>query len=229
VEVETVHQIITKIRSSNPSPLPRTFAKIIYAGHSYGSILGNSLVAKYPTDVDALLLTGYSSKYLLALPGTTLSADLLPADTISPDRFGAFSPGYLEISSSSGFDYLFYRPGGFDPALQALDFSIRGTFATGEVIIFALGINTVPKYTGPVYMMTGQHDAFSCNPLNLVQSQIDCGTGTSGYVVSTSSLFPAAKSFGVFIVPHSGHCWHFHTAAPSAFDTAHVWMAGEGF
>lgn len=229
--METVHQVISKIRSNNPSPLPRKFTKIIYAGHSYGSTVGNALVSKYPADVDALILTGYSSKYELGIPGTALTGTLLPADIVDPARFGNLNPGYLEFPTFSGWSYLFWWPGAgaFDPALQSLDFGLRATFATGEVITFALAINIAPRYKGPVYIVTGQHDAIFCNPLGLQQSQLDCGTSTSGYVASTKSLFPAAKSFDAFIVPNSGHCWHFHTAAPSAFVTVHDWMASKGF
>lgn len=47
LQVEVNHQIIAKARAGTlPIPQHRSFETIIYGGHSYGSILGNSLNVK---------------------------------------------------------------------------------------------------------------------------------------------------------------------------------------
>ena len=43
---------------------------IILAGHSYGSFFSNALNQKYPNDVDATILTGFSSVFKTAMAGS---------------------------------------------------------------------------------------------------------------------------------------------------------------
>lgn len=71
-EVEVIHQIILKARARTISPAGRAFNKVILAGHSYGSIVGNALNVEYPNDVDATILTGFSSTYRTAIVGSKL-------------------------------------------------------------------------------------------------------------------------------------------------------------
>jgi hypothetical protein len=226
-QVEILHQIITKIKSGTAS-LPRTFNTVIYGDHSYGSLLRNAFVAKYPTDVDALILTGYSSSFDLAIPGVALTALLVPAVLLEPTRFQCYSLGYLEMSTRTGFDFLFFWPGGYDSKLEAQNFAQRGTFATGEVATVAFTIQET-EYQGPVYVVTGQHDAFFCNPLGLPLGTIDCESSTSGYLANTKSLYPAASSFEAYVVPDVGHFWQLHYSANADFGVVHSWMAGKGF
>jgi pimeloyl-ACP methyl ester carboxylesterase len=45
LETEIIHQLLSKLRASE---LGRSFSKIVYVGHSYGSLLGNSIARIYP-------------------------------------------------------------------------------------------------------------------------------------------------------------------------------------
>jgi pimeloyl-ACP methyl ester carboxylesterase len=233
-ELATLHQIVQIIRNGNlPIPEPRAFTTIIFAGHSYGSCLGNALNAQYPDDVDATILTGFSSAFDANVPGILLETALLPADIDNPTSFGTLSPGYLEIATQSSDQLLLFYPGGYDPNLFNLDYSLRGTIAAGELgtIIFTKSVAT--PYTKPVFVMTGEFDTIFCNPLGLpdpgnCQPSGLLGLGSTNYLADTSSLYPAAD-FDWYVVPGSGHCWNFHFAAPEGFATAHNWMAAKGF
>lgn len=227
-QVEAIHQLLAKVKSGTAN-LPRLFSKIIYAGHSYGSLLANDLVVKYPTDVDALILTAYSSSFLLSVPGAALNAILLPAAVVEPIRFLGFALGYLDFSNRVGFDYLFFSPGNYDAAVESFNYANRGTVAAGEIATAALTIQQT-AYTGPVYMVSGQHDAIFCNPLTLQSSNnVNCGDSNGGFLADTKSLYPRASSFDVFAVPNAGHCWQLHFSAAAAFGTVHDWIAGKGF
>ncbi|KAI4148635.1 MAG: hypothetical protein LQ340_005011, partial [Diploschistes diacapsis] len=73
----------------------------------------------HPTDFDALVLTGYTGDFVNGVPALA-SGILLPAATVSPDRFGELPVGYLEQSSPAGRERTFYTVdgvGGFDPAV----------------------------------------------------------------------------------------------------------------
>jgi pimeloyl-ACP methyl ester carboxylesterase len=222
--VEILHKLLRQIRGlESGSALPRTFNKIIFVGHSFGSIIGNALVAKYPNDVDSLLLTGYSNNILLNGPGVALNSAFLPTRLVMPTnpKYNILPLGYLQLALHSAFDYLFYHPGGFDPALEQQDYTNRGTVSAGELATATLGINTAAAFTGPVYVVTGKYDNIFCDT--------DCGTETSGELVNTRVDYPAASSFDVHIVPNAGHCWHNHYTAGDAFINVHSWLASKGF
>jgi hypothetical protein len=140
--VEIIHALVQMIRASPCTTyLPRTFSKIVYAGHSYGSLIGNGVNVKYPNDVDVTVLTGFS-KTTIAFPGVLTGAVPAPADTVNTAKYGTLPVGYLEATSESGMQFSFFgSSGSFDPALFTLDYSLRETLTVGEGGAF----NTFPR------------------------------------------------------------------------------------
>jgi pimeloyl-ACP methyl ester carboxylesterase len=223
------HQIVLQARSNTLSLLPRAFTQIIFVGQQYGSILGNNLVAKYPTDVDALVLTGYSSSYVIS--GLIVAASLIPAPAAliaGQHKWANLHPAYFTSSSASGYDADFFWAPGRDPAISAETFMNRDTVALGILVTFEVGVEHT-NYAGPVYLASGQRDQLDCRALGLIAlagsllgAPPDCGTATSGSVAQTKSLFPHASSIDVYIVPNSGLDWQLHYNALTAFNTVHA-------
>ncbi|KAG9239617.1 Alpha/Beta hydrolase protein [Amylocarpus encephaloides] len=54
IQAEIIHRIIQQVRLA-ASPLRRSFSKVIYVGHSYGSIIGDLVTSRHPTSINALL------------------------------------------------------------------------------------------------------------------------------------------------------------------------------
>lgn len=131
--IEVIHALVQIIRASPfTTYLPRTFSKIVYVGHSYGSLIGNGVNVKHPNDVDVTVLTGFS-KTTTAFPGVLAGAVPAPADTVNIAKYGTRPVGYLEATSESGMQFSFFGlPGSFDPALFTLDWSLRETLTVGE-------------------------------------------------------------------------------------------------
>lgn len=113
LQIEIAHQIIQKLRAGTVGgPLEgRSFDKIIYAGHSYGSIQGNGLAATYPKDVDCYVLTGYTGDFLTGLVPLA-SGIAIPAAIAMPDRYAGLNPLYLAQSLESGRVYGLYTVNG---------------------------------------------------------------------------------------------------------------------
>ncbi|KAH8653243.1 Alpha/Beta hydrolase protein [Tricladium varicosporioides] len=219
--VEVAHELI-KLFRSNSSPLPHTFNKIIYAGHSFGSIVGNNLVAKYPKDVDGLVLTGYSNYVIPAAPPEVLN-NILPAAFASPTRFSNLPTGYLQFNSRPGQALFFFHAPFYNTDVFNHDYDTRGTLTAGELASTPFALNTASNYLGPVLAIIGQNDQIFCDPAT------DCGSVINGPLADTKSLFPAANSYEASIVATAGHCWHLHYSAPQGFGVAHNWMARRGF
>ena len=241
MQIEVIHQIILKARAGSLPTISNSFSTIIYAGHSYGSILGNNLNNVYPSDANATILTGYSDQYDTAIAGVIAEVVLLPASIAQPARYADYNMGYLEFSDETGTTYEFYTAtGDYDTTFANLDYQNRGTIAVGEATTLALTVTSAPSYKGPVYVMTGQNDQIMCGVTRVDLSGIlgdllggvlsgEANCNDAGILTNLSSLYPSAASFDIYVVPNSGHCWHLEYNAYAAFGTAHNWLAGKGF
>jgi pimeloyl-ACP methyl ester carboxylesterase len=146
LQVEILHLIIEAARSGNlPLPEPYSgarFDKIIAVGHSLGSMVVNALNWRYAADADGTVLTGYAIFSALQLGGVLPNVGLAPAIGLPI--------GYLEITSYSGWLWLFYSEELYDPGLESYDWNHRGTATLGEVASIAFGSQKAYHYTGPV-------------------------------------------------------------------------------
>lgn len=224
-QVEVLHQVIAAVQGKGPVlPLPHGYNPIVYVGHSYGSMLGDGLAAKYPNDVQALVLTGFSSIFTFKDPALAPNVKFLPANQVDPVRFGSLPDGYEMFANFLDVDRLFWWLNGFDFTLEKLDFSIRGTTPAAEDRTLPTKFPIATSYQGDVLVATGQHDAPFCSALGVPQNMTDCGTSTQGLVADVSKLFPAASSFEAYLVPDAGHVWQLHFTANEGFGVVHTWL-----
>ncbi|KAH8684310.1 Alpha/Beta hydrolase protein [Tricladium varicosporioides] len=227
-EVEVMHNLIQQLRS-NRSLLGTKFNKVIYAGHALGSIIGDNLVSRYPNDVDALVLTSYSSTYNTKVFGDgPIDQFVGSAATVLPDRFASYDPGYTVFLTNNTLAQLFYFPGAYDPDILATNFNNRDAIAIGEIATAAFGPTSAPQFKGPVLVATAQHDLIFCGtgPLG---SSLECGDANTGFVAATKSQFPAAKSFEAYVLPNSGSAWLDHNVASEGIKHVHDWLDRVGF
>ena len=219
---------VAQLAKQGTSPLPRAFEKIIYVGHSFGSLIGNLVNVKYPDLVDATILTGWSSDFLLPGIPDAIGLAPLPAQLVGPTRFGDLAVGYLAVSSEPGDVYAFFHQGEYDPAMQALDWARRGTLTLGEVLTFPFAIAAAPEYTAPMLVVTANYDAIFCNPTAGLLPP-NCGTGLGNMLAQSGTLYPASNPYDWYIVPNAGHCWHLHYTAQDGFNASHAWLKQQGF
>ncbi|KAE9367308.1 alpha/beta-hydrolase [Stipitochalara longipes BDJ] len=230
-QAEQLHEIIAMARGGTlPLPVPGTsFDKIIVVGHSLGSVVANNLNANYPSDADATILTGYAYFFPPQFTGVFAESWILPAE-LDP-RFATLPVGYLEINNKDDFSFLFYDPGQFSQALQDVDFATRGTITLGEAASVMIG-SLQTEYTGPVLVVTGQHDSIYCSEftidLQILLGTPTCDMSSSGIVAKAKTLYPLAKDFQI-VWPDAGHCWQLHDNASYTFGIAHDWLADQGF
>lgn len=64
----------------------RKFSKIIYVGHSEGSLVGNEFAQLYPDVVDSFVLTGFTPHLLVGALGTVIGGGFAPAPLIDPAK-----------------------------------------------------------------------------------------------------------------------------------------------
>lgn len=154
-----LHEISSKLRKGELDFAPKA-EKLIFVGHSLGSVTGNGIATKFPADFDSLILTGYSSTLLQATVGLLLTV-LLPAQLQNPTKFGSLAPGYLAFGSREGKRNSYYAgDGSFSAPLEEFDFGQQDTITVGQIITAFSGLQRADQFTGDVFVLTGQEDAF---------------------------------------------------------------------
>lgn len=206
----------------------RKFSKVAYVGHSYGSVMGNTLTAKYPEDVDALILTGYSRFLKPSVPGVIITPLLLPAALVSP-RFSQLNLGYLAMSNKAGRASLLFSndQSEYDAELIDFDYARMGTVTSGEAVS-ALFINRVAEnYTNPVMVITGHQDQIFCGLSVPALGEASCRDGAENQMAQTQTLYPNAE-YSYLDVPATGHSLNFFYSANVTFSAAHKFLASAG-
>ncbi|KAF2162626.1 hypothetical protein M409DRAFT_68938 [Zasmidium cellare ATCC 36951] len=229
MNAEIMHQILQKARRGQIAG--RSFEKIVYVGHSLGSLIGNVLAQIYPADVDSYILTGFTP--FLAIGGFEFILALapLPSILIDPVRFPTPDLAYLIATSPSGAQGTLYY-GDYDPAVAAQDYATRGTYPLGEIATVPLGQLPALGYTNSVLVMNGEHDQVFCTRVPtdpLVGYRGNCGEGEGSYTAQTRLLFPNVKAFEFENVEETGHDVDYHRTAQEAFAVAHGSLSRQGF
>ncbi|ESZ91708.1 ctr copper transporter family protein [Sclerotinia borealis F-4128] len=229
LQVEIIHNIIVMLRSGkipHPYLAGRTFDKVIYVGHSYGSICGNAVATVHPKDVDTFVLTSYSIDFALGAVSLSLMIPA-PAFLVSP-RFSSLEsqPFYLAAASRSGRQTALYRRlGGFDPAIVTFDFHHEGTVSLGEIATLLYGVGPAPAFTGNILVVTGKQDAICCySPLGS-----DCGVGSGSIPARAVANFPNAANFATMIPDMTGHAPFLHYSAQGQLSYITSFLKGMGY
>lgn len=220
MEAEVMHEIIQKLRNGDIQG--KAFSEIIYVGHSLGSCIGSILVQNHPSDVDALVLTGFSTTFLENMP-TVLGLAFTPAALHDPERFGDLPLPYLTRGSRAGQRHAFYGLNGtFDPGVEGYDYDTASTITLSELLTVFRGFEPANGFAGAVKLITGEIDTCFCR-------NGKCSGGPDGELEMVRSLFPDAADFSTTIINRTGHCLNTHYTAEETFQSAHDFFEENGF
>ena len=210
LQMETVHSLITIIKSGQafgiPTPPP---GGLIYVGHSSGSLLGADLAQTYPSDIDALILTGYPAGGSNNKGGIP-SFDFLPAVLSRPEQYPVgLNYGYLRMNSEVNRTSAFYYEGHFDPTVAHLDYETQGAQPIGEG--FNFGPATSPAFKGKVLVVLGTKDAAICGFTPVEECRFN-----ETVLTAAGERFPNNTGFDWY-APVSGHAINWHYSAPVTY------------
>ena len=207
----------------------RNFSSIIPIGHSEGSAIAQFMAQTAPDLVSILVLTGFTSQAVRAIPRAVISGGILPAAI--GDQSLILDPTYLVLTNHIAAENFFYF-GNYSSTVADFDYRHRGTFTAGELATILLGQVPAPKFTGTVLVINGQEDEIFCTtrpvvPLTGPVGQ--CGYGVDSYSARTSALFPNAESYRWYQINQTGHCVNLHETAQSAFHLVHTYLESQGY
>lgn len=208
LQMETVHSLTMQIKSGKGDIPVRS--KLIFVGHSSGSIICADLAQTHPEDVDALVLTGYPVGGANNKGGIP-SYHYLPAAISAPTRSPAIlNDGYLLMNSEPNRTNAFYYENHYDPEIPHLDYMSAGSQPVGEG--FNLGPATQPAFRGKVLVVTGTKDPAICG-----FTPVEMCVYNDSRVRSVAVAFRNNSGFD-FYMPVAGHDVNWHFGAEETFE-----------
>jgi pimeloyl-ACP methyl ester carboxylesterase len=213
-----LHDVVQALR--NGTVAGHSFTKVIWVGHSFGSLYGWLEVSKYQ-DVDGVIITGALHKISPTFLNAAV-ADIYPAS--GDPKFAALGldSGYLTTVPGTRGTLFYYLPGA-DPNVIATDeankdLTTSSEFSTG-VTEWALPASQSPSLQihVPVLDVIGQEDNLFCQP-----DATDCSSVQSVESAEASYYSPDAH-LQVVIIPLAGHDINLHYTAAAFYAAAIAW------
>lgn len=135
-----------------------------------------------------------------------------------------YPSGYFSHSDLTSLQYAFLFPGMYDVGFALEAEKTKQPVTPGEI----LTIGNAPKvsmFTGPVFVITGQHDVPFCGgncygmAQNITAVNIPAGVKTA---------YPAASAFEAYIQPNTGHGLNFQYNATAGYQVILDFLASNG-
>ncbi len=229
LEAAILEKIMQAARDGALPSVATKFRKIIYVGHSYGSLIGNWIAQSNPTAADQLHLTGFSERLLVGSPSILVGPVWLPASLLDSARFIGLDLGYLMATSREGTERVFFSDD-MDPAVLDRQWETRGTVTIGEILTAMLGQGSAPEFKGDIFVVNGDEDALFCASDPITAAKAKKGACEDrGVSKNVADSYPAARRFGYLNLPKIGHSLGVHKDASRAIAASHEFMAASGF
>jgi pimeloyl-ACP methyl ester carboxylesterase len=205
------HQVVQALRSGQLAGL--AFQRVIGVGHSLGSRILVRMQARFPEDVDGLILTGTLHDDSLEL-ASVLRASAIPA-SLDP-RFAGLQlpPGYITLVDGLQLSFL-VNPEKADPQIVNFHESLKETTTVGE-----LGeprINDDSRLLRvPVLLVVGELDRVLCG------NRVNCSD--RGSILALESSFYAPQTcLQVEIIRDAGHLLTLQRSPQGTYSTMLSW------
>jgi pimeloyl-ACP methyl ester carboxylesterase len=176
----TVHQVVQAIhRGELTAPGGERFHKVVYVGHSYGTLVGWNLATDYGEDLDAAVFTG--GTHTATITGFPLLYGILYPAALDPRFAGeGLDPGYLTTLPGTRDEFL-YKPARFDPALVEFDEKTKSTYTAAEAVTGTLSGLRPLDVRVPTLLVDGELDSLVCKEnLDAVPAVTGGGAGAVG-------------------------------------------------
>lgn len=229
LESAVVANVLDMARNGSLPGIETQFNKIIYVGHSYGSLMGNFIAATNPSAMDQLHLTGFSERLALGASSVLLRPSWHPASLTDPARYSGLDAAYILATSREGCDKVFYH-GDMDAAVEDYAWKTRGTVTVGELLTALAGQFPAPGYKSDVFVVNGDADNLFCasDPITALAGKPGA-CDKYGSTKGVAAYYPAAHRFGLYNVPNTGHSIAAHNTVFASIAASHEFMEEAGF
>jgi pimeloyl-ACP methyl ester carboxylesterase len=215
----SLHQVIQWARQV------QRYQRVDVIAHSLGSFIALVEAGTWPSDPDALVLTGLLHGNETA-DDETFQGDVYPAVDDPLFAGSGLDPGYL--TTIPGVRGIYYAPGA-DPSVMAWDEANKATGSATELsgspeLADPPGSgNPSDAITAPVLIVMGQEDYFFCESAGAS----DCSSHTAVYE-QEAPYYSSAASLTVDLIPGTGHDLALSPTAGRSFGQINSWLAQLG-
>ncbi|KAJ8112559.1 hypothetical protein OPT61_g5099 [Boeremia exigua] len=135
-----------------------------------------------------------------------------------------YPSGYFANSDLTALQYSFLFPGQYDVGLAVAGEKTKQPVTAGELL--TIGNAPGPSlFTGPVLVLTGQHDVPFCGG-NCYGVLPD--SNATSIPAGAVAAFPSASAFEAYIQPNAGHGLNFHYNATAGYQVVQDFLARNG-
>ncbi|KAF7551174.1 hypothetical protein G7Z17_g5191 [Cylindrodendrum hubeiense] len=201
LEIAALCELTKQATSGKIAGSYTNFDRVIHIGHSFGSVMTYALADMYPGMTDAIILTGFTHVFSY-IPLFLVGNNFIPVKD-SPILAGKYPTGYVASASTTSMFVNFFSDGDFDPEMLELSYIMGQPAAPAELLTVGAPVMKKSGYTGPVLVITGEHDLPFCGSDCYATDSLD---GTLPSLLDASKeYFPHASRFNTSVVPGAGH------------------------
>lgn len=135
-----------------------------------------------------------------------------------------YPSGYFAHSDLTALQYAFLFPGMYDVGFAVEGEKTKQPVTAGELLTIGNAPMMSP-FTGPVLVITGQHDVPFCGGNCYGKPQ---GTTTENIPAGVAAAYPSASTFEAYIQPNTGHGLNFHYNATAGYQVIQDFLARNG-
>jgi pimeloyl-ACP methyl ester carboxylesterase len=220
-----LHGVIVKLRAGWFAG--HSFQRIIWVGHSFGSIAAWAELSMYHDDVDGVIITGALHK-LTSLAASGGGQTIYPANQDPAFQDDTLDDGYLTTvppsmnNNVSARQELFYYSPTADPDVIATDETHKDVVSGAQLnwlSNYALQAGEWPsqQMTMPVLTVVGQQDALFCGDV-----AVDCSSDASVQRFE-SRYYPPQAHLLARVIPSTGHDIQLQETVPLFYSVALGW------
>ncbi|KAL2835665.1 Alpha/Beta hydrolase protein [Aspergillus pseudoustus] len=214
--LEQASELLKGGKLSSKIPIPK---KLVHVGHSFGSLITNSLAATSPNVSDAIVLTGFGhdfswSSYFQLCYGFEL------ARLNKPLRFHNYDSGYLTWGNEFDNQCAAFKYPYFESAVLHQAELNKAPFTIAELLSFGVTSLASPEFAGPVLIINGAQDLSFCGG--------DCYGVLDAADSPSAAVFPKASSLAAYIHPNAGHALNLHYNATAAYEVILSFLGDHG-
>ncbi|KAF8706669.1 Serine aminopeptidase, S33, partial [Rhizoctonia solani] len=221
-EVEILHRHIQQARATGK------YSRIWGIGHSFGAIQLTGIAARYPSDLDAVILTGYAPS-MVSVPlaftawSQTLASD--QADMATRSRWSSLPGGsammndksYMGTGSASSDRFAFFSEGFYDEGAFQRAYDTKQTHTLGEFLTIAEPVSKpASEYKGHVFVVCSIFCGGNC-----LQKPVKAPG--NNLLDDTKVLYPKAASFTTLVPSGAGHALFAHHSTDQVISQIMDW------
>ncbi|KAF2823196.1 alpha/beta-hydrolase [Ophiobolus disseminans] len=135
-----------------------------------------------------------------------------------------YPSGYLASSDLTALQYAFLYPDNYDLALAIMGEQTKQPVTVGEILTIG-NAPMMSTFTGPVFVITGEHDIPFCG--GNCYGQVPNSTAAN-IPAGVEMAFPSASTFDAYIQPGTGHGLNFQYNATAGYQVIQDWLASNG-